>query len=56
MFSNGLKHGKGKWKKNSSSEGPSIKSNNYEGDYAFDKKNGIGIFEWESGNTYKGQY
>ncbi len=54
MFSNGLKHGKGKWKKKPTSEMAGAKSNNYEGDYAFDKKNGYGVFEWESGNVYKG--
>lgn len=54
MFLNGLKHGKGKWKKKPISEG--IRCNSYEGDYAYDKKNGQGIFEWESGNIYKGNY
>ena len=34
-FRNGLKHGKGKWKKN---PGPS--TNSYEGDYYLDKKHG----------------
>jgi len=48
---NGYKHGKGKWKKKPSHNG---RCNSYEGDYLFDKKNGIGIFEWESGNIYKG--
>ena len=28
----------------------------YEGDYQNDKKNGMGIFVWESGNYYKGCY
>lgn len=53
-FLNGLKHGNGKWKKKNDQEG--IKSNCYEGEYALDKKNGEGIFEWESGNAYKGTY
>ena len=51
MFANGLKQGKGKWKK-----AGGIKCNSYEGDYALDRKNGWGVFEWESGNIYKGQY
>lgn len=54
MFSNGIKHGKGKWKKKPTVEGG--KSNSYEGEYLLDKKNGNGIFEWESGNVFKGQY
>ena len=54
MFQNGLKHGKGKWKKSPSYEGE--KGNSYEGEYSYDKKNGWGIFEWESGNMYKGHY
>lgn len=32
------------------------RSNNYEGDYHMDMKNGWGFFEWESGNTYRGRY
>ena len=54
MFQNGLKHGKGKWRKKPTVEGGRF--NNYEGEYAYDRKNGWGIFEWESGNVYKGQY
>jgi len=49
---NGLKHGKGKWKKASEAKGQ--KCNSYEGHYEHDKKNGWGVFEWESGNVYKG--
>lgn len=56
MFSGGLKHGKGKWKKKPTSDLPNTKTNNYEGEYSFDKKNGYGVFEWESGNIYRGQY
>eukprot|EP00347_Sterkiella_histriomuscorum_P000072 403377294 len=56
MFVNGLKHGKGKWKKNPSQQNNPNKYNYYEGDYEHDKKNGFGIFEWESGNKYQGQY
>ncbi len=33
-----------------------MKTNSYEGEYAYDKKNGWGKFEWESGNTFEGQY
>ena len=28
----------------------------YEGTYLNDKKNGMGMFTWESGNFYKGCY
>jgi hypothetical protein len=51
-FKNGLKHGKGKWKKGSDSS----KSNSYDGEYFMDKKHGYGIFNWASGNVYKGNY
>jgi hypothetical protein len=47
-----LKHGKGKWKKNFES----ANCNMYDGDYQNDKKNGYGLFTWESGNIYKGNY
>ncbi len=62
MFMNGLKHGKGKWKKgiltdNKNNENSTIvKNNQYSGEYAFDRKNGYGEFQWGSGNLYKGQY
>ena len=51
-FKNGLKHGKGKWKKRFNDQS----CNMYEGSYEDDKKNGIGMFTWESGNYYKGCY
>jgi hypothetical protein len=51
-FKDGLKHGKGKWKKIQNS----VSCNNYEGEYQLDKKNGYGTFTWESGNVYKGNY
>ena len=51
-FKDGLKHGKGKWKKLQNVQN----CNNYEGEYEFDKKNGYGVFNWESGNVYKGNY
>lgn len=54
MFNNGLKDGKGKWKKSSASNETTTRCNTYDGDYALDKKNGWGIFEWESGNKYQG--
>jgi hypothetical protein len=50
-FMQGVKHGKGKWKK---TDGPS--STSYEGEYVLDKKQGYGIFRWASGNTYIGTY
>ena len=50
-FSNGLKHGNGRWKKN---EAPT--SNQYEGQYYQDKKHGYGVFKWQSGNLYRGNY
>ena len=46
MWMNDLKHGKGKWKK----KGENLQCNMYEGEYADDKKNGMGHFIWESGN------
>jgi hypothetical protein len=52
---NGKKHGQGKWKKKATKEN-GYKSNNYDGEYKNDQKNGYGVFHWESGNIYKGQY
>ena len=46
-----MKHGKGKWKKSNSAN-----TNNYDGEYYMDKKNGYGVFIWASGNIYKGNY
>lgn len=51
QFKDGLKHGKGKWKK---SQEPNC--NQYEGEYERDKKNGQGTFKWASGNKYTGGY
>lgn len=31
-------------------------TNQYDGEYANDRKNGYGVFAWESGNIYKGNY
>jgi hypothetical protein len=41
----------GKWRKSKES-----KSNQYEGQYFHDKKQGYGVFKWASGNIYRGQY
>ena len=30
--------------------------NQYDGEYQYDRKNGYGVFSWESGNIYKGTY
>jgi hypothetical protein len=49
----GQKHGKGKWKKRQDDR--SI-CNQYEGYYEMDKKHGYGVFQWESGNKYSGNY
>ena len=53
-FKDGLKHGKGKWKKQLTST--TTPCNQYDGDYVKDHKNGYGVFSWESGNMYKGGY
>lgn len=47
-----MKHGKGKWKKIANAQ----ICNSYDGEYNMDKKNGYGVFTWESGNIYKGNY
>lgn len=47
-----MKQGKGKWRKRQDNP----KSNTYEGGYENDKKNGMGVFTWESGNQYRGGY
>ncbi len=49
-FKNGLRHGKGTWKK-----GP-INCDMYEGDWTNDKKCGQGHYRWASGNYYQGSY
>ena len=51
-FKDGMKNGKGEWKKVANS----TKCNKFEGIYSFDKKNGLGTFTWESGNIYHGNY
>lgn len=52
QFHKGLKQGSGKWKKDVDNP----KSNEYEGQYYQDKKCGLGIFRWETGNIYRGHY
>ena len=47
-----MKHGKGDWRKVVNNP----KCNRFEGEYQFDKKNGLGTFTWESGNVYTGNY
>jgi hypothetical protein len=47
-----MKHGKGKWRKIQNVQ----HCNQYDGYYENDKKNGFGVFQWESGNVYKGNY
>ena len=47
-----MKHGRGEWRK----KGNTSKCNRFEGNYANDKKNGEGVFTWESGNVYNGTY
>lgn len=51
-FKQGMKHGKGKWKKDEKNP----RCNQYTGDYFNDKKHGHGQFNWESGNYYIGSY
>jgi hypothetical protein len=51
-FKNGLKHGRGKWRKNRAE----VNCNAYEGQYYMDKKQGVGTFVWSSGNQYRGEY
>ena len=51
-FKDGMKFGKGRWRKKVNVQN----CNTYEGQYEYDKKNGFGMFTWESGNVYKGCY
>ena len=62
-FREGLKCGKGKWKKFLHSDHSSAGKKEsgpqflyYEGDYLNDKKHGMGVFTWASGNIYRGEY
>lgn len=50
FFKNGLRHGKGVWRKNFG------KTDIYDGDWINDKKSGVGVYTWVSGNCYKGAY
>ena len=47
-----MKHGQGKWKSSKTNHTCS----QYEGQYYEDKKHGLGVFTWSSGNIYKGSY
>lgn len=47
----GLRHGNGKWKKKNTPN-----CNTYQGEFFGDAKHGYGVFNWESGNVYKGMY
>ena len=51
QFKAGMRHGKGNWIENVNGEGAT-----YAGDYYKDKKHGIGIYTWPSGNQYRGNY
>ena len=50
FFKNGLRHGKGVWRKGTG------KSDKYDGEWLNDKKYGYGVYNWASGNFYKGNY
>lgn len=45
-----------KVKANGNKDKTDPESNQYEGDYKNDKKEGKGVFKWKSGNIYKGGY
>ena len=51
-FHYGLKQGWGHWKK----DPKDANSNEYEGEYYQDRKQGNGKFSWDTGNVYNGQY
>ena len=50
FFKNGLRYGKGIWKKGSGH------NDKYDGEWVNDKKFGFGVYNWASGNFYKGDY
>jgi hypothetical protein len=52
MFKEGMKDGKGVWKKSGAEEN----TNSYEGEYFQDMKHGSGEFRWQTGGFYKGNY
>ena len=52
IFVEGMKEGKGVWKKSGTDEA----TNTYEGEYHQDMKHGHGEFRWASGGYYKGFY
>ena len=51
-FKDGMKVGKGIWKKSGNED----VTNTYEGEYLDDKKHGLGEFKWASGGYYRGNY
>ena len=51
QFKKGMRDGKGNWIEDEQGNGA-----NYNGDYYKDKKHGIGIYKWPSGNEYRGNY
>jgi len=50
-FFAGMKHGRGKWRKDSRPN-----CNQYDGEFFNDMKHGQGSFTWESGNKFVGSY
>ena len=52
IFHEGMKQGKGVWKKSAVDEN----TNMYEGEYLEDMKHGQGEFKWASGGFYRGGY
>ena len=45
-----MKHGEGIWIKGN------LQKHLYEGSYKNDHKHGYGVYEWPSGNIYKGNF
>jgi hypothetical protein len=51
QFKHGMRNGKGQWLENEDGSGAT-----YNGEYFRDKKHGIGVYKWPSGNEYRGNY
>lgn len=51
QFKHGMRQGKGLWMEHEDGSGA-----NYNGEYYKDKKHGIGVYTWPSGNQYQGNY
>ena len=51
IFKNGMKDGKGVWKKTQEEF-----TNMYEGEFWKDMKHGLGEFRWQTGGFYRGRY